>query len=112
VQQEQRTVACCPSADAELEARLADERAAIALLETIPGVGRRTAEVLVAEIGTDLSRFLKPPSTWLPGPRCVRATLRAMADASVAGHATQNAWLRRTLAEVATICMVRPHRKR
>jgi transposase len=43
--------------DAELDARLADERVAIALLETIPGVARRTAEVLVAEIGTDLSRF-------------------------------------------------------
>ena len=43
--------------DAELEARLAAEHEAIALLETIPGVGQRTAEVLVAEIGTDLSRF-------------------------------------------------------
>jgi transposase len=43
--------------DTELAARLAAERAAIALLETIPGVGQRTAEVLVAEIGTDLSRF-------------------------------------------------------
>jgi transposase len=30
---------------------------AIARLMTIPGVGRRTAELLVAEIGTDMSRF-------------------------------------------------------
>jgi transposase len=30
---------------------------AIVRLDTIPGVGRRTAEVLVAEIGSDLSRF-------------------------------------------------------
>lgn len=29
----------------------------IALLDTIPGVARRTAEVLIAEIGTDMSRF-------------------------------------------------------
>jgi transposase len=29
----------------------------IALLDTIPGVAQRTAEVLVAEIGTDMSRF-------------------------------------------------------
>ncbi len=29
----------------------------LARLETIPGVGRRTAEVLVAEIGVDLDRF-------------------------------------------------------
>jgi transposase len=26
-------------------------------LDTIPGVGRRTAEVLVAELGADLDRF-------------------------------------------------------
>src|SRR5690349_9115716 len=31
--------------------------AATALLDTIPGVGRDTAEVLVAEVGTDMSRF-------------------------------------------------------
>ena len=43
--------------DTELAERLAAEREAIALLETIPGVARRTAEVLIAEIGTDLSRF-------------------------------------------------------
>jgi transposase len=43
--------------DAELAERLADEQEAIALLETIPGVARRTAEVLIAEIGTDLARF-------------------------------------------------------
>ena len=29
-------------------------------LDTIPGVGRRTAELLVAEIGTDMSRFPTP----------------------------------------------------
>lgn len=30
---------------------------AVARLDTIPGVGRRVAEVLVAEIGTDMTRF-------------------------------------------------------
>jgi transposase len=30
---------------------------AVALLDTIPGVGQKTAEKLVAEIGTDMSRF-------------------------------------------------------
>jgi transposase len=29
----------------------------VELLDTIPGVDRRTAEVLIAEIGTDMSRF-------------------------------------------------------
>lgn len=30
---------------------------AVALLDTIPGVARATAEAIVAEIGTDMSRF-------------------------------------------------------
>jgi len=30
---------------------------AVAMLETIPGVDRRTAEIIVAELGTDMSRF-------------------------------------------------------
>jgi transposase len=30
---------------------------AVALLDTIPGVGRETAEIIVSEIGTDMSRF-------------------------------------------------------
>ncbi len=30
---------------------------AVTLLDTIPGVGRQTAELLLAEIGTDMSRF-------------------------------------------------------
>lgn len=31
--------------------------AAVQLLDTIPGVARQTAEVIVSEIGTDMSRF-------------------------------------------------------
>jgi transposase len=31
--------------------------AAVGLLDTIPGVARHTAEMLVAEIGTDMTRF-------------------------------------------------------
>lgn len=42
---------------AEIEARLSPFAEAIKLLETIPGVGRRIAEDLIAEIGTDMSRF-------------------------------------------------------
>ena len=37
--------------------RLAAEQEAIALLDTIPGVSQRTAEILLAEIGTDMTRF-------------------------------------------------------
>ena len=42
---------------AEIERRLAPLELAIARLVTIPGIGRRTAETLLAEIGSDMSRF-------------------------------------------------------
>jgi transposase len=42
---------------AEIAARLRPCDAELVRLATIPGVGRRTAEVLVAEIGTDMRRF-------------------------------------------------------
>jgi transposase len=41
----------------EIEAQLAPFAAAVELLCTIPGVQRRTAESVLAEIGTDMSRF-------------------------------------------------------
>jgi transposase len=76
---------------AELAERLLNEREAIALLETIPGVARRTAEVLVAAIGTDLSRF--PSAQHLASwagmcPRVPKAMPKAAADASAATPAT------------------------
>jgi transposase len=43
--------------NAEVSARLRPFMTALARLDTIPGVGRRTAETLVAELGTDLHRF-------------------------------------------------------
>jgi transposase len=42
---------------AEIAERLQPYQDALARLDTIPGVGRRIAEVLVAEVGTDVSRF-------------------------------------------------------
>src|SRR5438093_9159388 len=44
----------------EIEAQLAPFAVAVELLCTIPGVQRRTAEVIVAEIGIDMSRFPTP----------------------------------------------------
>jgi transposase len=41
----------------EIEAQLAPFAKAVELLCTIPGVQRRTAEVIVAEIGVDMNRF-------------------------------------------------------
>jgi transposase len=42
---------------AEIAERLRPFAAALEQLDAIPGVGRRTAEALVAEIGTDMRRF-------------------------------------------------------
>jgi transposase len=46
--------------------RLTAAQEAIALLDTIPGVGQRAAEILIAEVGTDMSRFpsAKPLASW------------------------------------------------
>jgi transposase len=44
-------------AEAEIDRRLEDEEAVLTRLMTVPGVGRRTAQELVAIIGTDMTRF-------------------------------------------------------
>ncbi|HUY77021.1 MAG TPA: IS110 family transposase, partial [Ktedonobacterales bacterium] len=41
----------------EITTRLASAAEEVALLQSLPGVGQRTAEVVIAEIGTDMSRF-------------------------------------------------------
>ena len=86
--------------DAELEARLAAEHKAIALLETIPGIGQRTAEVLVAAIGTDLARF--PSAEHLASWAGMCPGTAESGGRRLSGRPRHgNAWLRRTLAEVA-----------
>jgi transposase len=56
---------------AESAERVRPDEEAIAWLAPIPGIGRAVAEVLVAEIGTDLPRFPRPQhlASWAgPGP--------------------------------------------
>ncbi len=50
----------------EINQRLMNEMPEIELLDTIPGVSARTAEILLAEIGTDMDRFpsAKHLSSW------------------------------------------------
>ena len=43
--------------DEEVAARLGTFQGAVTLLETIPGVGRKVAETIVAETGADMTRF-------------------------------------------------------
>ena len=42
---------------AEVENTIAPFASAVDLLDTIPGINRRTAEVVIAEIGADMTRF-------------------------------------------------------
>jgi len=67
----------------EVEARLGDAlqpfRDLEGLLKTMPGVSVTTAQVLLSEIGTDMSRF-PTAGTWSLGQVCARATMRALAN--------------------------------
>jgi transposase len=85
---------------AEIEARLHPFEPEIARLDTIPGVGRRTAEIILAEIGTDMDRFgsaaqLASWAALCPGNRESAGKQRS-------GRTRQgNRWLRAALTEAA-----------
>jgi transposase len=84
----------------EIEARLAPFATALELLDTIPGVGRRVAEDLLAEIGTDMDRFAtaRHLASWAkicPGNR--RSAGKAKHERIGGG----NPWLRSVLVEAA-----------
>lgn len=86
--------------NAEIEARLSPFAPSLDLLETIPGIGRRIAEDLVAEIGTDMSRFPtdRHLASWAkicPGNR--RSAGKAKREHIGGG----NPWLRSLLVEAA-----------
>jgi transposase len=49
--------AAIASIDKEVDGQVEPFRAAIELLTTIPGISRLAAQVLVSEIGIDMSRF-------------------------------------------------------
>jgi transposase len=85
---------------AEVEARLRPFETAIARLDTLPGVGRRTAETLVAEIGTDLSRF--PSAGHLASWAALCPGNRESAGKRLSGKTRKgNAYLRAVLIEAA-----------
>jgi transposase len=88
-----------------IEELLAPFAAAVERLITIPGVQRRTAEVMVAEIGADMSRF-PALRIFRAGPACVPAIMRARASAAaarpaeaIAGYAPR--WWKPAVAQVA-----------
>jgi transposase len=88
--------------DAEIERHLAasdDTREALRLLQTIPGVHQTSAAAIVAEIGTDMSRFpsAKHLASWAglcPGNK--QSGGKRMSEGITGG----NPWLRGMLGEV------------
>ena len=86
----------------EIDRRLTAEREAVALLDTIPGVSQRTAEVLLAELGSDLSRFKSAQhlASWAGMcPGNAESGGKRLSGKTRKG----NAWLRRTLVEIAHV---------
>jgi transposase len=87
---------------AEIAQRLAGEQAAIDLLDTVPGISRRAAEIIVAEVGTDLSRFpsAKHLASWAAlCPGNGESGGRRLSGKTRHG----NKWLRQVLIEVAHV---------
>ncbi len=88
-------------ASTELAERLRPgERAALDRLDTIPGVGRRTAEVLIAEIGADVTRF--PTAGHLASWAGMCPGNRESAGKRLSGKTRKGSkWLRTALVEAA-----------
>jgi len=85
---------------AEIETRLTPFEAALQRLQTIPGVGRRVAEDLLAEIGTDMSRF--PTHRHLASWAKICPGNHRSAGKSKPEHIGRgNRWLRSILVEAA-----------
>ena len=88
--------------NAEIEQRLTEEETAIELLDTIPGVSRRSAEILLAELGVDLRRFpsAKHLASWAgicPGNKETGGK-RLSGKTRPANH-----WLKQVLIEIAHV---------
>jgi transposase len=78
------------------------EQEAIALLDTIPGVSQRTAEILLAEIGTDMIRF--PSAKHLASWAGMCPGHHESAGKRLSGKTRQGSrWLRQVLVEAAHV---------
>lgn len=84
----------------EVQRRLAPFDQLIESLDEIPGVGRRTAEDVLAEIGTDMSRFpsAKHLASWA---KVCPGNHQSGGKRSRAGTGRGNKWLRSALTEAA-----------
>ena len=86
--------------DEEVANRLGPFRAAVTLLETIPGVGRAVAEAIVAETGADMARF-PTPAHLCAWAGIAPANHESAGKRRPAGTRQGSNWLRRVLIEAA-----------
>ena len=85
---------------AQIEERLRPFESQLSRLETVPGIGRRTAETILAEVGPDMSRF--PSSRHLASWAGLCPGSHESAGKSRSGRARKGSpWLRSTLVEAA-----------
>ena len=86
----------------EIEQRLQTDQEPIDLLDTVPGIGRRAAEIIIAELGTDLGRF--PSANHLASwvglcPGNAESGGKRLSGKTRKG----NRWLRQVLIEIAHV---------
>ncbi|MFQ5879627.1 MAG: transposase [Dehalococcoidia bacterium] len=86
--------------DQEVAQRMGPFGEALQRLDTIPGVGRRTAELLLAEIGPEMSRFptARNLASWA---RVCPGTNESAGKRKSGRMGRGNPWLRSTLVEAA-----------
>lgn len=85
---------------AELDVRLHAEADAMTNLDTIPGVNRRIAQIIIAEIGTDMRRF--PSARHLASWAGLCPGNHESAGKRRSGHTRKGSrWLRQALTEAA-----------
>ncbi len=87
---------------AEIAQRLQAEQDAIDLLDSVPGIGRRAAEIIIAELGTDVARFpsAKHLASWAGMcPGNAESGGKRLSGKTRKG----NRWLRQVLIEIAHV---------
>jgi transposase len=92
----------------EIAQRLQAEHDAMTRLDTLPGVSQRTAEILVAEIGTDMSRF--PSAKHLASWAGICPGNHQSAGKRLSGKTRKGSrWLRQVLMEAAHVAAKTKH---
>jgi transposase len=87
---------------AEIAQRMQEEQRAIELLDTVPGISQRGAEILLAELGADLFRF--PSAKHLASWAGMCPGNKESGGKHLSGKTRKaNPWLRQVLIEIAHV---------